>query len=62
MSSKQAIVCPCRGANEGKVSVSISFYTYDDDFSTPGQVKTIEGAGYYPQAGINLLTGLSLRF
>ena len=38
------------------------FYTYDDDFSTPGQVKTIEGAGYYPQAGINFLTGLSLRF
>ena len=38
------------------------FYTYDDDFSTPGQLKTIEGAGYYPQAGINFLTGLSLRF
>ena len=39
------------------------FYTYDDDFSSPGgQVKTIEGAGYYPQAGINFLTGLSLRF
>ena len=38
------------------------FYTYDDDFSIPGQVKTIEGAGYYPQAGINFLTGLSLRF
>ena len=38
------------------------FYTYDDDFSTPGQVKTIEGAGYFPQAGINFLTGLSLRF
>jgi iron complex outermembrane receptor protein len=38
------------------------FYTYDDDFSTPGQVKTMEGTGYYPQAGINFLTGLSLRF
>ena len=38
------------------------FYTYDDDFSTPGQVKTIEGTGYFPQAGINFLTGLSLRF
>ena len=38
------------------------FYTYDDDFSAPGQVKTIEGAGYFPQAGINFLTGLSLRF
>jgi iron complex outermembrane receptor protein len=38
------------------------FYTYDDDFSTPGQVKTIEGTGYFPQAGINFLTGISLRF
>ncbi|MBP6585480.1 MAG: TonB-dependent receptor, partial [Flavobacterium sp.] len=31
------------------------FYTYDDDFSDPGTVTTIEGAGFYPQAGINLL-------
>ncbi len=38
------------------------FYTYDDDWSTPGQISTIEGAGYYPQAGINFLTGISLRF
>jgi len=37
------------------------FYTYDDDFSNPGTVTTIEGAGYYPQAGINFLAGLSLR-
>ncbi|MDB3862250.1 TonB-dependent receptor [Flavobacteriaceae bacterium] len=38
------------------------FYTYDDDWSTPGQISTIEGAGYYPQAGINFFTGISLRF
>jgi len=38
------------------------FYTYDDDFSDPGTVTTIEGAGFYPQAGINLLVGLTLLF
>ena len=38
------------------------FYTYDDDFSSPGQITTIEEAGFYPQAGINLLTGLRLTF
>ncbi len=38
------------------------FYTYDDDFSTPGTVTTIEGAGFYPQAGINFLLGATLTF
>jgi len=38
------------------------FYTYDDDFSNPGTVTTIEGAGFYPQAGINFLLGLTLSF
>ena len=38
------------------------FYTYDDDFSNPGTVTTIEGAGFYPQAGINFLLGLTLNF
>ena len=38
------------------------FYTYDDDFSTPGVITTIEGAGYYPQAGINFLAGATLKF
>ncbi|MFL2601033.1 MAG: TonB-dependent receptor [Flavobacteriaceae bacterium] len=38
------------------------FYTYDDSWSVPGQVTTIEGAGYYPQAGINFLTGLMIKF
>ncbi|HEX8575568.1 MAG TPA: TonB-dependent receptor [Flavobacterium sp.] len=38
------------------------FYTYDDDFSSPGTISTIEGAGFYPQAGINFLMGISLKF
>ncbi|HPE83582.1 MAG: hypothetical protein KDC94_11490 [Aequorivita sp.] len=33
------------------------FYTYDDDFSNPGTVITVEGAGYYPQATINFFVG-----
>ena len=38
------------------------FYTYDDDFSTPGVITTIEGTGYYPQSGINFLAGATLKF
>ena len=38
------------------------FYTYDDDWSTPGQVTTIEGAGFYPQAGTNFLMGMTITF
>jgi iron complex outermembrane recepter protein len=38
------------------------FYTYDDDFSNPGTITTIEGAAYYPQAGANVLVGLTLKF
>ena len=38
------------------------FYTYDDTWSAPGTTTTIEGAGYYPQAGRNLLLGLSIQF
>lgn len=38
------------------------FFTYDDDFSTPGTITTVEGAGYYPQAGANVLLGLTLKF
>jgi len=38
------------------------FYTYDDDFSNPGTIATIEGAGFYPQAGRNFLAGITLKF
>ncbi len=38
------------------------FYTFDDDYSNPPIIKTVEGAGFYPQAGINFLVGLNLRF
>jgi len=38
------------------------FYTYEDDFSNPGTVTTVEGAGYYPQATINFLVGVTLKF
>jgi iron complex outermembrane receptor protein len=38
------------------------FYTFDDDFSSPGTVTTVEGAGFYPQAGINFLAGMTLLF
>ncbi len=38
------------------------FYTYDDDFSNPGTVTTMEGAGYYPQATINFLVGATVKF
>jgi iron complex outermembrane receptor protein len=37
------------------------FYTFDDDWTTPGSVTTIEGAGFYPQAGINFLAGATLK-
>jgi iron complex outermembrane receptor protein len=38
------------------------FYTFDDDFSNLGTIQTIEGAGFYPQAGINFLAGMTLKF
>lgn len=37
------------------------FYTYDDTWSGPTPT-TIEGTGYYPQAGINFLLGATLNF
>jgi iron complex outermembrane recepter protein len=36
------------------------FYTYDDDSS--GSTITYGGAGFFPQAGINFILGLSLKF
>ncbi|AWG20429.1 TonB-dependent receptor [Flavobacterium faecale] len=38
------------------------FYTYDDDYSNPPAIKTIEGTGYYPQARRNFLVGMTLKF
>ena len=38
------------------------YYTYDDTWSVPGQVKTLDGAGYYPQATRNFLLGLTFKF
>lgn len=38
------------------------YFTYDDTWSNPGSVTTIEGAGYYPQATTNFLVGAVLRF
>ncbi|MEO1011015.1 MAG: TonB-dependent receptor [Bacteroidota bacterium] len=36
------------------------FFTFDDDSS--GSPVTFEGAGFYPQAGINFLVGATLNF
>lgn len=38
------------------------YFTYDDTWTEPGVVTTIEGAGYYPQATTNFLLGMSLKF
>jgi iron complex outermembrane receptor protein len=38
------------------------YFTYDDDFTNPGNIATVEGAGFYPQAGINFLTGVTFSF
>tara|TARA_B100000900_G_scaffold90902_2_gene74251 strand:+ start:1972 stop:4095 length:2124 start_codon:yes stop_codon:yes gene_type:complete len=38
------------------------YYTYDDTWSEPNAVTTIEGTGYYPQAKRNFLLGLTFKF
>ena len=38
------------------------YYTYDDTWSNPGEVVTLDGAGYYPQATRNFLFGVSFEF
>ena len=38
------------------------FYTYDDTWTDPETTTTIEGAGYYPQATINFLVGVTVKF
>lgn len=37
------------------------FYT-EDNYDTPGSIKTMEGRGLYPQAGTNFLAGMTLKF
>ncbi len=38
------------------------FFTYDDTWTDPDKIKTITGTGYYPQAGINFLLGVNVKF
>ena len=39
------------------------YYTFDiPDSGNPSGVQTLDGAGYYPQATINFLLGLTLKF
>lgn len=38
------------------------YFTFDDDFSDPETITTVEGTGYYPQATINFLVGATLKF
>ncbi|TCP23551.1 iron complex outermembrane receptor protein [Tenacibaculum skagerrakense] len=38
------------------------YYFYDDTWTTPGVTTTVDGAGYYPQATINFLAGVTLKF
>ncbi|WP_439150965.1 TonB-dependent receptor [Winogradskyella sp.] len=38
------------------------YFTFDDDFSNPGSVTTVEGSGFYPQATTNFLVGVTLNF
>ena len=37
------------------------YYTYDDTWSEPNMITTIEGAGYYPQALRNFLLGITFK-
>lgn len=37
------------------------FYTYDDTWSGP-TTQTVEGVGFYPQAGINFLASMTIKF
>lgn len=38
------------------------YYTYDDTWSDPNKITTLDGAGYYPQAATNFLVGATLKF
>jgi len=38
------------------------YFTFEDDFTTPGVTTTIDGAGFYPQATRNFLVGATFKF
>ncbi len=38
------------------------YYTFDDTWSNPNAITTMDGAGYYPQATRNFLVGVTLNF
>ncbi|WP_040247058.1 TonB-dependent receptor [Psychroserpens mesophilus] len=38
------------------------YFTFDDDFTNPGTIATVEGAGFYPQATTNFLLGATVKF
>lgn len=38
------------------------YFTFDDTWSNPGTITTVDGAGYYPQATANFLVGVTLKF
>ncbi|MGB1268834.1 MAG: TonB-dependent receptor [Flavobacteriaceae bacterium] len=38
------------------------YYNYEDNWTNPSNIQTIEGAGYYPQATINFLLGATFKF
>jgi len=38
------------------------YFTYDDTWTNPGNTITLDVAGYYPQAGLNFLAGISMKF
>jgi iron complex outermembrane receptor protein len=38
------------------------YYFYDDDWTTPGSITTVDGSGYYPQATRNFLIGITFKF
>jgi iron complex outermembrane receptor protein len=38
------------------------YFTFDDSWSNPDTVTTVDGAGYYPQATRNFLIGATLKF
>ncbi len=38
------------------------FFTFDDTWTDPDTITTIEGAGFYPQATTNFLVGATVKF